>query len=384
MLLTRAALEEWEEKSLAPYAMKSRDSRGRVFQEEEPHYRTAFQRDRDRIIHTTAFRRLEYKTQVFVITEGDHYRTRMTHEIEVNQIGRSIGQALQANLDLVEAIILAHDLGHPPFGHSGEYTLRDLMEPYGGFEHNRHSLRIVDELETRYPRFRGLNLTFEVREGIVKHETDYDASDATGFDPELSGTLEAQIACVADELAYSTHDLDDGLRSGMLTLAEVAALEAWKQAVKRIARKYSGLKGDMLRNAVVRELIGHYIADCLTTTDARIQRLGIASVQDVRQTERNLCSLSPEIQAEFDELKAFLLKNMYKHYRVIRMQEKARIIITGLFNAYMTIPEQLPDWIQERIDGDSKARVICDYIAGMTDRFATEEHQRLFDPYTRV
>lgn len=384
MLLTRGMLEEWEEKMLAPYAMKSSQSRGRVFPEEEPHYRTLFQRDRDRIIHTSAFRRLEYKTQVFVITEGDHYRTRLTHEIEVNQIGRSIGQALQANLDLVEAIILAHDLGHPPFGHAGESTLSDLMEPYGGFEHNRHSLRIVDDLEMRYPRFRGLNLTFEVREGIVKHETDYDAADATGFDPELSATLESQIACVADELAYSTHDLDDGLRSGMLTVAEVSALEAWQRAAKRIARKYTGLKGDMLRNAVVRELIGYYIADCLKTTDRRIQSLGIGSVDDLRRAERNLCSLSPEVQGEFDELKAFLLKNMYRHYRVIRMQEKARIIVTGLFTTYMATPEQLPDWIQERIDGESKARVICDYIAGMTDRFATEEHQRLFDPYAKV
>jgi dGTPase len=384
MLLTRTALEAWEEKALAPYAMKSRFSRGRVCQEEEPHYRTVFQRDRDRIIHTSAFRRLEYKTQVFVITEGDHYRTRLTHEIEVNQIGRSIGQALQANLDLVEAIILAHDLGHPPFGHAGEFTLRDLMKPYGGFEHNRHSLRIVDELENRYPRFRGLNLTFEVREGIVKHETDYDAADATGFDPELAATLEAQIACIADELAYSTHDLDDGLRSGMLTFDEVAGLEAWKQAATRISRKYNGLKGEMLRNAVVRELIGHYIADCLHTTDAHIQKFGIASVDDVRRAPRNLCSLSPDVQAEFDQLKAFLLKNMYRHYRVIRMQEKARSIVTELFNAYMQTPEQLPDWIQEHIGGESKVRVICDYIAGMTDRFATEEHQRLFDPYARV
>ena len=384
MLLTRADLEDLEEKTLAPYAMKSRCSRGRAIKEEEPHYRTAFQRDRDRVIHTTAFRRLEYKTQVFVNTEGDYYRTRLTHEIEVNQIGRSIGQVLRANLDLVEAIILAHDLGHPPFGHAGEFTLRDLMEPYGGFEHNRHSLRIVEELENRYPRFRGLNLTFEVREGIVKHETDYDAADATGYDPELSATIEAQIACVADELAYTTHDLDDGLRSGMLVLDEVADLDVWKHAVKRIARKYGGLKGDMLRYAVVRDLIGYYIADCLHTTDGKITTPGINSIDDVRHAERNLCSLSIDAQGEFDELKAFLLKNMYRHYRTIRMQEKARIILTGLFNAYLTTPEQLPGWIQERIDGDSKARVICDYIAGMTDRFATDEHQKLFDPYTRV
>jgi dGTPase len=384
MLMKRADLEELEQKTLAPYAMKSRDSAGRVFKEEEPRYRTAFQRDRDRIIHTTAFRRLEYKTQVFVNTEGDYYRTRLTHEIEVNQIGRSIGQVLRANLDLVEAIILAHDLGHPPFGHSGEYTLRDLMEPYGGFEHNRHSLRIVDDLEDRYPHFRGLNLTYEVREGIVKHETDYDASDATGFEPELSATIEAQIACVADELAYTTHDLDDGLRSGMLTVEELAPLDMWKRSLKRISRKYTDLKGDMLRHAVVRDLIGYYIEDCLKTTDRKLQALGVNSVDDVRHAERSLCSLSADGQSEFDTLKAFLLKNMYKHYRTIRMQEKARIIITGLFTSYMTTPEQLPGWIQSKIDGDSKARVICDYIAGMTDRFATDEHQKLFDPYTRV
>ena len=384
MLLTRAELEQWEEKTLAPYAMKSRYSRGRVFPEEEPRYRTVFQRDRDRIIHTTAFRRLEYKTQVFVITEGDYYRTRLTHEIEVNQIGRSIGQALQVNLDLLEAIILAHDLGHPPFGHAGEYTLRDLMEPYGGFEHNRHSLRIVEELEDRYPRFRGLNLTYEVREGLVKHETDYDIVDATGYDPDLSATLEAQIASIADELAYSTHDLDDGLRSGMITFEQVSGLTAWKRAVQRIARKYTGLKGDLLRHAVVRELIGYYIADCLHATDRKLRRLGINSVDDVRHAERGLCFLSPEAQEEFDELKAFLLKSLYRHYRVMRMQEKARIIVTDLFNAYMATPELLPSWIQARIDGEGRARVICDYIAGMTDRFASEEHQRLFDPYARV
>jgi dGTPase len=384
MLLTREKLEEWEARTLAPYAMKSRNSRGRAVQEEEPHYRTVFQRDRDRIIHTTAFRRLEYKTQVFVITEGDYYRTRLTHEIEVNQIGRSIAQALQVNLDLVEAIILAHDLGHPPFGHSGEYTLRDLMEPYGGFEHNRHSLRIVDELEERYPRFRGLNLTYEVREGLVKHETDYDIVDATGYDPDLSATLEAQIASIADELAYSTHDLDDGLRSGMITLEQVGQIDAWKRAVRRIQRKYSGLEGDLLRHAVVRELIGYYIADCLRVTDRKLNQLEIDSVDDVRQAERALCSLSPEAQEEFEELKAFLLKNLYRHYRVMRMQEKARQIVTDLFTAYLAMPELLPGWIQARIDGEGKARVICDYIAGMTDRFATEEHQRLFDPYARV
>lgn len=384
MLLTRSDLEEWEEKTLAPYAMKSKNTRGRVVAEQEPRYRTAFQRDRDRVIHTTAFRRLEYKTQVFVITEGDHYRTRLTHEIEVNQIGRSIGQALQANPDLIEAIILAHDLGHPPFGHAGEFTLRDLMEPYGGFEHNRHSLRIVEELENRYPRFHGLNLTYEVREGIVKHETDYDTVDASGYEPDESPTLEAQIASVADELAYSTHDLDDGLRSGMITPEQAADLAAWKRAVPRIQRKYPGLTDDMLRHALVRELIGDYIADCLRTTDQKIHDLRINSITDIRQAERGLCSLSPEMQAEFEELKAFLLKNMYRHYRVVRMQEKARSIVTGLFNAYLATPEQLPDWIQEHIDGESKARVICDYIAGMTDRFATEEHQRLFDPYARV
>jgi len=382
--MTREDMEEFEARTLAPFAMKSRDSRGRVYPEQEPRYRTVFQRDRDRIIHTTAFRRLEYKTQVFVITEGDHYRTRLTHEIEVNQIGRSIGQALRVNLDLLEAIILAHDLGHPPFGHAGEFALRDLMEPYGGFEHNRHSLRIVDELEERYPGFRGLNLTWEVREGLVKHETDYDASDATGFDPELSATLEAQIASIADELAYSTHDLDDGMRSGMLTLEQVDDLGAWKRAVRRISRQYTGLSGNLLRYAVMRELIGGYIEDCLRETARRLRTLGIKSVADVRQAERGLCSLSADMQDDFNELKRFLLDNLYRHYRVIRMQEKAERIISDLFRAYMATPEQLPSWIQARIDGEGKARVICDYIAGMTDRFATEEHQRLFDPYTRV
>jgi len=247
-----------------------------------------------------------------------------------------------------------------------------------------NALRIVDELEERYPHFRGLNLTFEVREGMIKHETDYDASDATGFDPELSATLEAQIASIADELAYSTHDLDDGLRAGMVTFHEVRDLGAWKRAARRVARRYVGVSGEMLRHAVVRELIGGYIEDCLRETDRRLRAHGIKGVEDVQQAQRGLCSLSREMQEDFDELKKFLLDNLYHHYRVIRMQEKARIILTDLFNAYMATPEQLPAWIQARMDGESRARVICDYIAGMTDRFATEEHQRLFDPYTRV
>ncbi|NLF50293.1 MAG: dNTP triphosphohydrolase, partial [Leptolinea sp.] len=255
MLFTREILEEQEDKSLAPYGIRSKDSKGREFPEEEPAYRTCFQRDRDRILHTTAFRRLEYKTQVFFNFEGDYYRTRLTHTLEVTQIGRTIARALGANEDLVEAICMAHDLGHPPFGHSGESTLSKLMKDHGGFDHNKHSLRIITKLEKRYPDFDGLNLTWEVLEGIVKHETEYDQSDAADYNPDLRGSLEAQITNVADEMAYTAHDLDDGLRSGMITVDMLSGIELWEILLSTLGIKGNHLD-DLTRHRLIRKLIG--------------------------------------------------------------------------------------------------------------------------------
>ncbi|MBI5955567.1 MAG: deoxyguanosinetriphosphate triphosphohydrolase [Chloroflexi bacterium] len=380
MLLKREDLEAVEERTLAPYAMASRLSRGREYPEAEPAYRTAYQRDRDRIIHTTAFRRLEYKTQVFVNHEGDYYRTRLTHTLESAQIGRTVARALGANEDLVEAIALAHDLGHPPFGHSGEDALHQLMEGRGGFEHNSHSLRIVDVLEERYPGFKGLNLTWEVREGIIKHVTTYDRSDASGFEPDLRPTLEAQIVSAADEIAYNSHDLDDGLRAGMISPEDLSQIKLWKEAVQEVGEPFS----ERVRHGIVREIIGVQVTDLLSETERRIAEYDVHSLEDVRNAPESLVDFSVEMTAKRQELKDFLYTRLYRHYRVVRMAEKARHVVTGLFNAYLSQPDQLPFSVRARIDGEGAARAICDYIAGMTDRFALEENRKLFDPYERV
>lgn len=282
MYYTRQQLEEIEDKSLAPYAMRSRDSKGRAYLDNEPDYRTAFQRDRDRIIHTTAFRRLEYKTQVFINYEGDYYRTRLTHTLEVAQIGRAIARALGANEDLVEAICLVHDIGHPPFGHSGESVLSRLMKDFGGFDHNKQTLRLVTELEQRYPEFPGLNLTWEAREGIVKHESEYDISDASAFNPELRGNLETQICNAADELAYTAHDLDDGLRSGMLAPRMLSGLTLWEALTDKIQWRGPDLS-EMDRHRLIRKLIGLEVTDFVTATYERIKDSGAKS----RSTSRN-------------------------------------------------------------------------------------------------
>lgn len=266
MILTRTQLERREHQMLAPYGMKSGDSRGRRVLEEEPAHRSVFQRDRDRIIHTTAFRRLEYKTQVFVNTEGDHYRTRLTHSIEVAQIGRSLARYLGANEDLTEAICLAHDLGHPPFGHTGEYVLNSLMAGHGGFDHQRQTMRILEKLEQRYAAFDGLNLTYEVREGVVKHDTDYDVTDATGYQPELAGTLECQLSNLADEIAYNTSDLDDGLRAGLFDLPEVRGLALWRDAMTSLDEPIDRPLDDLLRHRVIRRLVGRLVNDVAYAT----------------------------------------------------------------------------------------------------------------------
>ena len=379
MYFDRQRLEELEDKALAPYGVRSKDTKGRAYLDDEADYRTAFQRDRDRVLHTTAFRRLEYKTQVFVNYEGDYFRTRLTHTLEVAQIGRTVARALGANEDLVEAICLAHDLGHSPFGHSGEVSLARLMKDHGGFDHNRQSLRIVTELEQRYPEFPGLNLTWEVREGMVKHESEYDIADARDYDPALRGNLETQIANVADELAYTTHDLDDGLRSGMLTPSMLEGIDLWE-----ILKATYGWRGpelaDMERHRMIRELVGVMVSDIVNATDKRLRETGVRSPLEIQKLKTNLIGYSEEMQRRNRELKDFLYHNLYSHYRVIRMAVKAERVITDLFHAYQSEPAILPGSVRPAIATHGLERTICDYIAGMTDRFAIEEHQKLFDP----
>ena len=380
MIFTRQQLEELEDQFLAPYAIRSKNSKGRKFPEDEPDYRTVFQRDRDRILHTTAFRRLEYKTQVFINYEGDYYRTRLTHTLEVAQIGRSVARALGANEDLVETICLAHDLGHPPFGHSGERTLARLMVDHGGFNHNHHSFKIVTQLEKRYPEFDGLNLTWEVLEGIVKHETDYDISDAEDYDPNLRGHLEAQIANVADELAYTAHDLDDGLRSGMITPEQLAGVSLWEVINESIGRRRSDILDDLARHRLIRRLIGIEVNDLIQSIDRMIRRSGIRNVQELQELPYNVVGFSEDMHRRNRELKDFLFNNLYNHYRVVRMSVKAERILESLFTTYVNEPSVLPEAFQKTVENDGLQETICNYIAGMTDRFAVDEYQKLFDP----
>jgi len=382
-----------ESERLAPYAMKSAESRGRRHPEGEHPFRSPFQRDRDRVIHCNAFRRLEYKTQVFVYHEGDHYRTRLTHTIEVAQISRTIARALDLNEDLSEAIALAHDLGHPPFGHSGEKILDELMAGRGGFEHNAHSLRIVEELEKRYPGFNGLNLTWEVREGIIKHSSEHDRPGAPGseacegeYDASLSACLEAQIVDVADEIAYNNHDIDDGLSSGMLALEALDDVDLWREHHARVREEFADAGAKVHRYQSVIRIINAQVTDLVDTVSATIEAEGIASVDDVRARPAPLARFSREMDAGNARLKVFLGENLYNHHRVIRMADKAERIITEIFNAYLREPRLLPPQVFNLIEapGMDKHRVVCDWIAGMTDRFALEEHKRLFDPFEKV
>ncbi len=376
---TLEMLEEVEDKILAPYGVHSKNSKGRLFPDNEPGYRTKFQRDRDRIIHTSAFRRLEYKTQVFINYEGDHYRTRLTHTLEVAQIGRTLARALGANEDLVEAICLAHDLGHSPFGHSGETTLNRLLTEAGGFDHNKQSFRIVTKLEKRYPDFPGLNLSWEVLEGMVKHESEYDISDAKDFDPDLRGNIEAQIANVADELAYTAHDLDDGLRSGLITPEMLSGIELWEILSENAAYR-GGPLDDLTRHIMIRRLIGMEINDVLNSAENLIRDNTIRSVEQVQKMPYNLVVFSEDMTRRNRKLKDFLYSNLYRHYRVQRMSVKADRLLTQLFQLYMTQPAILPVQVQEKFGESSQERAICDFIAGMTDRYAIDEYNKLFDP----
>ena len=384
MLYDRQKREELEELTLAPYALLSANSRGRVYSEAESEMRTAFERDRDRIIHTTAFRRLEYKTQVFVYYEGDHFRTRLTHTLEVAQLGRALARGLGANVLLTEAICLVHDLGHAPFGHAGEHILNDLMHGYGGFNHNSQSYRVVTELEDRYPDFPGLNLTYETREGMLKHETDYDQSDAVGYEPDKRASLEAQIANLADEIAYNAHDLDDGLRSGLLSPYDLLELAIWRDLCSMAGWQGEGPFTPMMRHEVIRELIGRSIEDVLIFTNNALESAKLDTPEKVQLHDSNVVNYSAEFGAEVRELKRYLYQNMYHHYRLVRMQQKAERIVSELFNAYLKEPAMLPTDVQKRLDAAPLHRVIADYLAGMTDRYALDEWNRLFDPYARA
>ena len=379
MYFTRKELETIEDQSLAPYGIRSKNTKGRCYPEEEPEYRTAFQRDRDRILHTTAFRRLEYKTQVFINYEGDYYRTRLTHTLEVSQIGRTIARALGANPELTEAICLAHDLGHPPFGHNGEYTLARLMKDHGGFDHNKQSLRIVTKLEQRYQDFPGLNLTWEVREGIVKHESEYDIADARAYDADLRGHLEAQITNAADELSYTAHDLDDGLRSGMISTNMLEGITLWEILVESVGW-HGQVLDDLARHRMIRNLIDMEVSDLIHATDKNLRDSGVRSVLELQSLPYNVVCFSEEMTSRNRQLKDFLYTNLYRHHRVVRMAVKAERIISDLFRAYVQEPAILPNHVQEWTKERGLERTICDYIAGMTDRFAVEEYQKLFDP----
>jgi len=379
MIYTRQQLEEFEDRNLAPYAIRSKDSRGRKFPEEEADFRTRYQRDRDRILHTTAFRRLEYKTQVFIIHEGDYYRTRLTHSLEVAAIGRSLARSLGANEDLTETICLAHDLGHPPFGHSGETVLARLMMDHGGFNHNHQSVRIVTELEQRYPDFSGLNLSWEVLEGMIKHETDYDTADASEYDPHLRGHLEAQLANVADELAYTTHDLDDGLRSGLITPSQLDGIAIWEIVNESLGRRKSDTLDELSRHQIIRRLIGFEMTDLIHSIDRYLRRSKANSPQELQALPYNVVGFSEDMHRRNRELKDFLFEKLYRHYRVVRMQTKAERIISELFKLYVNTPSALPDTVQLSIPVKGLELTVCDYIAGMTDRFAIDEYKRLFD-----
>jgi dGTPase len=367
-------------RELAPYAARPERSRGRRHREAPPRGRSEYQRDRDRIVHSTAFRRLEYKTQVFVNHEGDLFRTRLTHSLEVAQIARSVARSLRLDEDLTEAVALAHDLGHTPFGHTGQDSLNACMRPYGGFEHNLQSLRVVDVLEQRYAAFDGLNLTFEAREGILKHCSLRNAR-ALGdvgerFVKRQRPSLEAQVANLADEIAYNNHDVDDGVRSGLLDMAQLAEVTLFARHMKAVLRQYPRLPAQRLRHETVRRIIDALVTDLMATSAANIRRHAPGSIEDVRHAPP-LIAFSIRIRKESDELKRFLRENLYRHYRVVRMSGKARRIVADLFAALLADNRLLPPEFQERAREDAP-RAIADYIAGMTDRYAILEHRRLF------
>ncbi len=381
--------------SLASYATHDERSRGRRHREPRPELRSEFQRDRDRIIHSNAFRRLVYKTQVFVNHEGDLYRTRITHSIEVAQIARSAALALHLNEALTEAICLAHDLGHTPFGHAGQDALNDCMRDYGGFEHNLQSLRVVDELEERYADFRGLNLTFECREGILKHCSVRHARElgelGERFLKRRQPGLEAQIANLADEIAYNNHDVDDGLRAQLLTVDGLRATRMFRRQYEAVVARYPDLSERRLVHEIIRRMINHIVLDLIRTTQSRLAQAKPASIDEVRAHSKPLAGLSDECREEHLELKEFLREQVYRHYKVLRMTAKARRVVHELFDAFYTNVTLMPPEHRDQAlkaeaanSNTGRARTVADYIAGMTDRYAILEHQRLFDPAERT
>ncbi len=387
---TRRDIEALEEKILAPYAMKSKDSAGRKYNEPSHEVRTCYQRDRDRVVHCEAFRKLEYKTQVFVISEGDYYRTRLTHTIEVAQIARTIGRSLQLNEDLIEAIALAHDLGHPPFGHAGEFALNDIMKSAGlpGFNHNVHSFEIVTKFEKRYPQFDGLNLTQEVLTGILKHNTVYDRPGSEDlYLKDIKPSLEAQVVDVADSLAYLAHDIDDGLTSGCLVPEDLMENEFWRKAYERANASLVQKDKDMLKYQIVKALIDTQTSDLLKYSDQRLAELKFSSSDEIKKHKGVVISFSPSMTQERNSLQELINKKLYHHYRVERMTSKASRVIDDLFKVYEKNPDQLPYSVyprEKRFNEKEKYRIICNYIASMTDRFALDEHKKLFDPYQKV
>jgi len=373
---------------LAAYAAQEASSRGRQYPEPAPAHRSEYQRDRDRVIHCAAFRRLEYKTQVFVNHEGDLFRTRLTHSIEVAQIGRSIARALGLNEDLTEAIALAHDLGHTPFGHSGQDALNECMRDYGGFEHNLQSLRVVDVLEERYAEFPGLNLTFETREGILKHCSLMNARQlgelGRRFLDKTQPSLEAQLVNVADEIAYNNHDVDDGLRSGLLTVEPLREVRLFAEQYDEVRRRYPDAPPRRAIYETVRRMINRVVTDLIENSRGRIETAGVRNIEEVRRQALSLIGFRAEIREQSQELKRFLRKNLYAHERVARMMSEASKVVRELFEAFMQDPRRLPPQYQEKLrekqDMPERARIVADYIAGMTDRYAMREHARLFSP----
>ena len=382
---TRQELEQIERQILAPYAQFSGDTRGRKYEEAPPVWRTHYQRDRDRVIHSRAFRRLEYKTQVFLNGTGDHLRTRLTHTIEVAAISRNIASALKLNTDLAETIALAHDLGHSPFGHKGETVLARLMKAHGGFEHNSHSLRIVEQLEQKYPNFPGLNLSWEVREGLAKHHTAYDhPGQRKGFNAKNS-SLEAQIANLADEITYYSHDLDDGLDSDLLLEKELAAnVRVWAHAAKLVKKEFGNLPDESRRYFTIRTIIDMEIRDVVENSERLIAKAGVQSADGVRLNPKPLVVYSPERRALNLELRRYLYKNLYYDPVVHRPNLRAVKMLGELFEHFLKHPEEMGRGTQNRVKKTGLHRAVCDYLAGMTDRYVMLEHQRIFGESFKV
>jgi dGTPase len=373
-----------EEEVLAPYAMRTRMSRGRQYPEENHPYRTLYQRDRDRIIHCTAFRRLMYKTQVLVNQISDHHRTRLTHTLEVAQISRTIARQLGLNEDLTESIALSHDLGHPPFGHAGEEALNECMRNFGGYEHNRHGLRIVTQLEYRYPDFPGLNLSWEVLEAMALHSKRRDAPEMAEYRAGGQGLLEAQVVDATDSLAYDTHDIDDALSIGLISFADLENVEFWRRAAEEVRRLHGTLRPEQFQPTTVRKLIGWQVTDLLEHTRQRLRDERIRTVEDVRRCPRVVVGPGPEVHRLKADLEKFLHQRVYEHYRVIRMQTKGKRFLHALFEEYCRVPQQLPERYARRALDGALERTVCDYVAGMTDRYAQDEYLRLFQPYGNV